>query len=99
MLKMLIRLALVAPLAIGASMIPAVMAAPAATGHQQLVDLFADWRTFNHPRIVHGKPDYSAAAMAAKARALPAFQRRLTAIKRAAGARRIAETTGSSKPR
>ena len=63
-----------------ASMIPAVRRRPRRPVMQQLVDLFADWRAFNHPRIVHGKPDYSAAAMAAKARALPAFQRRLAAI-------------------
>ena len=81
MLKMLIRLALVAPLAIGASMIPAVMAAPAATGHQQLVDLFADWRTFNHPRIVHGKPIIPRLRWPPRRARLPAFQRRLTAIK------------------
>jgi hypothetical protein len=55
-------------------------AAPTATGHDQLVSLFADWRSFNHPQIVRGKPDYSAAAMSAKARRLPEFQHRLEAI-------------------
>jgi hypothetical protein len=72
-------LALAAPLVLGAVM-PAVPAAPAATGHAELVRLFADWRTFNHPQIVRGKPDYSAAAMAAKARGLGQFRRRLAAI-------------------
>jgi len=60
--------------------VPAV-AAPAITGHAELVSLFADWRAFNHPQIVHGKPDYSAAAMTAKAKQLPEFQQRLQAIK------------------
>ena len=54
--------------------------AKAATGHAQLVRLFADWRAFNHPQIVRGKPDYSAAAMAAKAARLPEFRARLAAI-------------------
>jgi uncharacterized protein (DUF885 family) len=79
MLRFWIAVALATPLGAAAAA-PAQAAAPAATGHAQLVTLFADWRAFNHPRIVHGKPDYSAAAMAAKARALPAFQRRLKAI-------------------
>ena len=74
------RLALAAPLSLMASEAPAAAAAPVATSHAQLVTLFADWRTFNHPQIVHGKPDYSAPAMAAKAARLPEFRRRLTAI-------------------
>lgn len=52
------------------------------SSHAQLIELFADWRAFNHPRITHGRPDYSAAAMAAKAAQLPAFRRRLAAIDR-----------------
>jgi hypothetical protein len=58
--------------------------APAATRgtHVQLVKLFADWRAFNHPAIVRGRPDYSAAAMATRAARLPAFKRRLAAIDR-----------------
>jgi hypothetical protein len=79
MLRFSIALALASPL-IASVAGSAVAAAPASTGHAQLVSLFADWREFNHPRIVHGKPDYSAAAMAAKARRLPEFQRRLKAI-------------------
>jgi uncharacterized protein (DUF885 family) len=79
MLRFWIAVALATPLG-AATAAPAQAAAPAATGHAQLVTLFADWRAFNHSRIVHGKPDYSATAMAAKARALPAFQRRLKAI-------------------
>ena len=52
------------------------------SGHAQLVRLFADWRAFNHPRITRGQPDYSAAAMAARAKRLPEFRRRLAAIDR-----------------
>ena len=33
---------------------PAVAAEPA--GHAALVRLFADWRAFNHPAIVAGRP-------------------------------------------
>src|SRR3954471_19630059 len=79
MLRFSIALALATPL--GAAIAgPAASAAPAATGHARLVSLFADWRAFSHPRIVRGKPDYSAAVMAAKARRLREFQRRLAAI-------------------
>jgi hypothetical protein len=81
MLKLSMALALAAPLSLGVTISePAIAAAPAVSSHAQLVSLFADWRTFNHPLIVLGKPDYSAAAMAAKARRLPEFQRRLKAI-------------------
>jgi uncharacterized protein (DUF885 family) len=55
-------------------------AASVTAGHAQLVQLFADWRAFNHPQIVRGKPDYSARAMAAKAARLPEFRARLAAI-------------------
>jgi hypothetical protein len=79
MLRFSIALALAAPL-IAALAGPALAAAPVSAGHAQLVSLFADWRAFNHPKIVRGKPDYSAAAMAAKARNLPEFKRRLAAL-------------------
>jgi uncharacterized protein DUF885 len=52
----------------------------AAGRYEDLVSLFAEWRAFQQPKLVNGAPDYSAAAMAAQARELPAFQRRLTAI-------------------
>jgi hypothetical protein len=52
----------------------------AASTHQQLVELFRDWRAFNHPAIVRGRPDYSAKAMAVKAEQLPRFRQRLAAI-------------------
>jgi hypothetical protein len=79
MLRLSIVLALAAPLIAGVAG-PAIAAAPASTDHAQLVSLFADWRAFNHPKIVKGRPDYSAPAMAAKARGLSDFQRRLAAI-------------------
>ena len=62
------------------------MAKPAApsesppSSYRQLASLFTDWRAFNHPAIVNGRPDYSAAAMAKKAEGLAAFRRRLKAI-------------------
>ena len=62
MLRVFLRLA--APILLLST--PAA-AAPAATGHTELVRLFDDWRAFNHPAIVRGRPDYSARAMAAKA--------------------------------
>ncbi|MEO6256815.1 MAG: DUF885 family protein, partial [Sphingomicrobium sp.] len=80
MLGMLSRLAILSSLAMGAAVSPAAAAAPTETGHSGLVQLFSDWRQFNHPQIVRGKPDYSAAAMAAKAARLPDFRRRLAAV-------------------
>lgn len=79
MLRVFLRLALIAPLALGVTA-ERVVAAPAQSGHAQLAELFADWRAFNHPAIVRGKPDYSAQAMAAKAARLPEYRRRLAAI-------------------
>jgi len=75
MLRVFLRLA--APILLLST--PAA-AAPAATGHTELVRLFDDWRAFNHPAIVRGRPDYSARAMAAKATRLPQFRRRLAAV-------------------
>ncbi len=79
--KLFIRLALLVPLAMSATPAPAASVARADTGHAQLVKLFADWRAFNHPTIVRGRPDYSAKAMAAKATGLAGFRRRLAAIR------------------
>src|SRR5260370_39570478 len=73
------RPALLALIALGATA-PSVAAASAVSGHAQLARLFADWRQFNHPTIVRGKPDYSAEAMSAKAKRLPPFRNRLAAI-------------------
>ncbi len=61
-----------------------VAAGPASEppGYAILVNLFEQWREFEHP-IMHGNvPDYGATAMAAKAAALPGWQRRLEAIDR-----------------
>lgn len=54
--------------------------APRARTHDALVALFHEWRAFQRPRLVDGVPDYSAAAMAAQYRALPALTRRLAAV-------------------
>src|SRR4029453_15645706 len=35
-------------------------AGPRSTRYEDLVTLFADWRTFQRPKIVRGVPDYSA---------------------------------------
>jgi len=77
MLRLAIRLALAAPLAIPAPVNATEM--PAST-HQQLVSLFAEWRAFNHPKIVQGRPDYGAPAMATKAAGLSSFKQRLAGI-------------------
>lgn len=77
MLKLVLALALAAPLSAPAS--AAAVQSPA-SDHQSLVKLFADWRAFNHPTIVRGRPDYSAAAMTAKAQGLAGFKERLAAI-------------------
>ncbi len=54
--------------------------APAPNTFDALVQLFNDWRTFERPAMKAGVPDYSAAAMTAKASALPTWQKRLAAI-------------------
>ncbi len=56
------------------------MAGSEPAGHQQLVELFAEWRAFERPATRDGAPDYSAAAMAKKHRQLAGFQARLAAI-------------------
>lgn len=80
MLRVAFHLATFVPLLAILAAAPAIAAAPAQGGHGQLVQLFADWREFNHPDIVRGRPDYSARAMAAKAARLPEFRARLAAI-------------------
>jgi hypothetical protein len=74
-----IRIALIA-LAVsfaasGASPVAARRGAP-----EDLRALFADWRTFQKPKLVDGVPDYTASAMAAQHRELAAYQRRLAAL-------------------
>jgi uncharacterized protein (DUF885 family) len=62
----------------GAAASPAAEPASYAT----LVKLFEQWREFERPVMQGNVPDYGAAAMAAKAAALPDWQRRLEAIDR-----------------
>jgi hypothetical protein len=45
-----------------------------------LTKLFADWRTFQRPKLVDGVPDYTARLMAAQHRELLSYQRRLAAL-------------------
>jgi hypothetical protein len=49
-------------------------------GYPKLVELFRQWREFEHPVMKGNVPDYSASAMAAKAAALPQWRKRLDAI-------------------
>src|SRR6476661_1911107 len=51
-----------------------------ADGHDQLLALFAEWRTFQQPPSVDGVPQYTGAAMSAQYNKLPEFQRRLAAL-------------------
>src|SRR5206468_6500727 len=46
----------------------------------ELTTIFAEWRAFQQPKRVNGVPDYSAAAMDAQRRALPALRHRVDAI-------------------
>ena len=48
--------------------------------YDTLAALFSEWRAFEQPAIESGVPDYSAAAMARKAAALPAYKARLKSI-------------------
>ena len=52
-------------------------AVPASSGYPALVRMFGEWRAFEAPVLKGSVPDYSAEAMAAKAKALPAWQKRL----------------------
>ncbi|MEP6994420.1 MAG: DUF885 family protein, partial [Acidobacteriota bacterium] len=47
---------------------------------EDLLAFFRDWRSFQKPRSVGGTPDYTAAAIAAQRRELPAYRSRLAAI-------------------
>ena len=55
-------------------------APPTQNRYEDLVALFHEWRSFQRPRLSGGAPDYSAAAMAAQHRELPAWRQRLEAI-------------------
>jgi hypothetical protein len=53
---------------------------PRSTRYEDLVSLFADWRSFQKPKVVDGVPDYTAPAMAAQKRELASYQSRLASI-------------------
>jgi hypothetical protein len=53
---------------------------PRSARYEDLVSLFADWRSFQKPKVVDGVPDYTAPAMAAQKRELASYRRRLAAI-------------------
>src|SRR5690348_5630473 len=78
MKRLALCLALCAALGVMAK--PTAPSETPASSYQELATLFTDWRAFNHPMIVNGRPDYSAAAMAKKAEGLAAFRTRLKAI-------------------
>jgi len=78
MKRLVLCLALCAPLVVMAK--PAAPSEAAASSYQRLATLFTDWRAFNHPAILNGLPDYSAAAMAKKTEGLTSFRTRLKAI-------------------
>ena len=48
--------------------------------YNALITLFQEWRTFARPLTNNNVPDYTHAAMAAKAKALPTWRKRLEAI-------------------
>ncbi len=50
------------------------------TSYDDLVALFEEWREFERPEFVDGVPDYTRDGMAAQARELAAYRRRLAAI-------------------
>jgi hypothetical protein len=58
----------------------ALLGGQRSSSHDDLLILFKEWRAFQQPKVVNGVPDYSAAAMAAQHKSLPAFQKRLAAI-------------------
>ena len=82
MLRFALALASLLPVGSAVAAAPVPAAAAESNSHAQLVKLFADWRAFNRPMIVKGRPDYGAAAMTAKAARLPEFQQRLKLIDR-----------------
>ena len=70
----------IAALFLGAMSGGSVQAASEPDGYPALVQLFQQWREFEHPVMKNNVPDYSASAMAAKAAALPRWRKRLDAI-------------------
>ena len=78
---------------------PVAAMAEQAGGYADLVSLFTEWRAFQKPKLTDGVPDYTAEAMSAQQRELPAYQRRLAAIDPGAGRCRSRSTGTSSAPR
>jgi Bacterial protein of unknown function (DUF885) len=73
--------AILSALAATATVTAAESAAPAVpANYPALAALFEQWRVFEHPAFKNHVPDYSAAAMSAKAAALPQWRQRLEAI-------------------
>jgi uncharacterized protein (DUF885 family) len=62
------------------ALLPTFSFAQQASPYSDLVNLFTEWRAFEHPAIHNHVPDYSAPAMAAQAAELPRWQKRLAAI-------------------
>lgn len=58
----------------------AAPAKSAPSDYSALVQLFEQWRAFAQPAMRDGVPDYTASAMAAKAKALPDWRARLDAV-------------------
>ncbi len=75
------RRLLAAVVAIFAIAVPPARAdAPAAPGYDALASLFADWRSFEHPPMRDGAPDYTAATFERRHAELAAWRARLEAI-------------------
>jgi hypothetical protein len=62
------------------SLAPFASADTQPAGYAEPVKLFEGWRSFERPMMNGVLPDYGASAMAAKAKALPEWQKRLAAI-------------------
>ena len=66
--------------ACGASSSGSATSGSRSTRYEDLLALFTEWRAFQKPKLADGVPDYSADAMAAQQRELPAYERRLHTI-------------------
>ena len=76
----LCRAMAIAALFFGAMCGGSASAASEPDGYPVLVNLFQQWREFEHPVMKNNVPDYSTSAMAARAAALPRWRKRLDAI-------------------
>src|SRR5205823_3907548 len=59
---------------------PPVPEGPRSMSYEDLLSVFAGWRSFQRPRLVDGVPDYTGPAMSAQHRELAGWQRRLAAF-------------------